>query len=69
MRLRDEGEIGDEVLRRVQRDLDMEGVLLTGPELKGEKDGCGVKSDDGRQCKKRKNAGKNNSSRDDNDLV
>jgi hypothetical protein len=28
VRLRDEGEIGDEVLRRVQRDLDLETMLL-----------------------------------------
>jgi hypothetical protein len=28
VRLRDEGVIGDDVLRRVQRDLDLETVLL-----------------------------------------
>jgi CPA1 family monovalent cation:H+ antiporter len=32
IRLRDENDIGDEVLRRVQQDLDLEEVLLTGPE-------------------------------------
>ena len=30
IRQRDEGEIGDEVLRRVQQDLDLEEVLLVG---------------------------------------
>jgi hypothetical protein len=32
IRLRDENDIGDEVLRRIQQDLDLEEVLLTGPE-------------------------------------
>ena len=32
IRLRDADHIGDEVLRRVQQDLDLEEVLLTNPE-------------------------------------
>ena len=32
IRLRDEDHIGDEALRRVQEDLDLEEVLLTNPE-------------------------------------
>ena len=32
MKLRDDGEIGDEVLRRIQRDLDLETMLLESAE-------------------------------------
>lgn len=48
IRLRDEGEIGDEVLRRVQQDLDLEEVLLAGPEEEAKPTRSHIKSHGGR---------------------
>jgi Na+/H+ antiporter len=57
IRLRDEGEIGDEVLRRVQRDLDLEEVLLMNSEEAMEPTRHDLTSPDARPHATRKDTG------------